>query len=352
MDVQLKRASQIVLLPGLALLVHGPAFAQSTPDFPDPRTRVEIRYDDPARQTNARSVRIRDSQCRENIANLETQADLRQRMIDLAAREWEAFHFPILDIANENLPLIPSVQTKNSGARGHAIVPGNQNTIIAGAARSRMLRNGLMEDEASVAARIGGYWAVIPNASAVAVQNNIWGKGGWPGAGWAQPWSAAFISWVMCEAGLTKTQFLRAPSHANYLTGFFQNTGGSAYTPKPLTETPAIGDLLCAARDKEISVPHLQDAEQAARNDTPMHCDLIVGLLPDRILLIGGNVQNAVTMTIAPRARNGAALATPQRPWFGIMKLNAPPDAAAKLARTPWQCLGKKNKIESCLQNL
>lgn len=331
----------------LLCLAAVPAQAQT---FPDPRQRVDIKFDDAVKQSAARSIRVRDGQCRESLADPLKEIGLRQRIVDLAAREWEAFHFPVLEFARNPSPLIPWIESHR--AHRYPLFAGSQN--IPGSNATRMLRNGLLEDDAAVAARIGGYWAVVPNANAnaIATQNVIWGKGGWPGAAWAQPWSAAFVSWVMCEAGMTRSQFTRAPSHAGYLTGFFQNAAMSAYRPTSLNEKPDIGDLICAGRDSDNPITSLEQAAEAARNDALMHCDIIVGLLPGRALLIGGNVRNAVSLSIITRNRAGRIIPHEQRPWFGLMKLNAPADAKAGLAKTPWQCLGQKNQTMTCLKNL
>ncbi|MGL4323027.1 MAG: DUF2272 domain-containing protein [Beijerinckiaceae bacterium] len=333
----------------LALAICCVVFTQAIAQpFPDARERVEIKYDEAA-QPVPRSVRVKNSQCRESISDAHAVATMRQQIVDLAAREWEAFHFPVLDIASEGLPLIPKIQTQQSRQHGHALVPDALNPVLPQTYANRALRNGLVEDDATIAARIGGYWAVVPNTSAIATQNHIWAKGGWPGAGWAQPWSAAFISWVMCEAGFTRAQFMRAPSHANYIAGFFQNKQASAFTPQPLTTMPQLGDLACASRNTNAPLHSPEDARQVALDDAPMHCDIIVGFAADRIFLIGGNVNNAVTLTVAPRNRDGTIKATQQRPWFGLMQLNAPPDPKGGLARTPWRCLGQPAPIRACL---
>ena len=59
-----------------------------------------------------------------------------------------------------------------------------------------------------------------------------------------------------------------------------------------------------------------------------MHCDIVVGVMRDRILLIGGNVMNAIALTIAPSQSTGRIRSTAQRPWFGVLKLKARDDRA------------------------
>jgi hypothetical protein len=328
----------------LCLLALAPA-ALAQP-LADPRARIEIRYDRPATKGGANFARVRDAQCRESVADPAVDKDLRRRIVALAAREWEAFHFPVLDIASEGLPLIPRLQTQGSGARGRAIVPDALNPPLKNPP-SRALRLGLVEDDGDAIERIGGYWAITPGQGAVATQNVIWGRGGWPGAGWAQPWSAAFISWVMCEAGLTRAQFARGATHWLYVQAIF--AGGAAFTPADLATRASPGDLVCAGRADDKDLATLDEARIAAAQGALMHCDIVVGVLPDRILLIGGNVMNTVALTVAPADALGRIRPNAQRNWFGVMKLNAPDDPRAGLRETEWACLGKAPDVIACL---
>lgn len=318
--------------------------------FPDPRQRVEVRYDRPETSSGANFIRVRDSQCRENVADPAADAGLRRRIVEIAAREWEAFHFPTLDIASEGLTLVPKVQTRASGAAGRAIVPDAINPPTR-ATLSRALRLGLVEDDGEVIARIGGYWATVPGQGATATQNVIWGRGGWPGAGWAQPWSSAFVAWVMCEAGLTRQQFMRASAHASYLDAIFSAPEGSAFFPADLHTRLSPGDMVCAGRSDSKDIATIDEARIAAAQGALMHCDIVVGVMRDRILLIGGNVMNAIALTIAPSQSTGRIRSTAQRPWFGVLKLKAPDDARAGLPYAAWECLGKSPDVVACLQS-
>lgn len=317
--------------------------------FPDPRQRVEIRFDRAESKGGASFARVRDTQCRENISDVVAERELRRRIVDLAAREWEAFHFPTLDIASVGLPIVPRVQSQSSGARSRAILPDVINPPLPQPLQ-RALRLGLVEDDGDAIERIGGYWAVVPGQSAVATQNVIWGKGGWPGAGWAQPWSAAFISWTMCEAGLSRAQFQRSAAHWAYVADMFSGDAAQAFAPAPLSVRVTPGDLVCAGRADDKEIASLDEARVAAQQGALMHCDIVVGLLPDRALLIGGNVMNAIALTIAPADRQGRILPNARRSWFGVMKLKAPEDKRAGLGEASWRCLGKSADIMACLE--
>ncbi len=115
------------------------------------------------------------------------------------------------------------------------------------------------------------------------------------------PWSAAFVSYVMTDAGLQ--DFPRSARHMDYIARAFRMPEGGPYRyADPLLEKPAPGDLLCYLRG---AGPVLGSAGLRTALDGqsplpwPSHCDIVVAANPggDRLLyLIGGNVLNAVTM--------------------------------------------------------
>jgi hypothetical protein len=51
-------------------------------------------------------------------------------------------------------------------------------------------------------ATIAGYWSATPDGPRVLPSKISPGEGRRGAVNWVQPWSAAFVSWVMCEAGL------------------------------------------------------------------------------------------------------------------------------------------------------
>ena len=86
--------------------------------------------------------------------------------------------------------------------------------------RPRFWRTNWMDEEeaARLADDVAGYWAAAPDSSwIVNKQNQRWQELGIT-ARWRDFWSAAFISWVMCESGLGKPeQFQRAIAHHTYI---------------------------------------------------------------------------------------------------------------------------------------
>jgi Uncharacterized protein conserved in bacteria (DUF2272) len=305
----------------------------------DPRSRVRLFW------AKDKRVEILSDRCPGGVANVEADRTLRRRMVGIAAREWEAFRFSTYDIASVGLPLVPTLDTAATRGRPRSIVPAAINPPLEGRALQRFLRIGRLEDEEQVTRRIGAYWAVVPDQSAIATQNKLWEA--WSETGWAQPWSAAFISWVMCEAGLRDDAFARHAKHASYLDHIFANPAAAAFSPQPISTKPEPGDLLCAGRAKTHDIADLEEARTLAAAGALMHCDLVVGGSPERLYVIGGNVQNSVSLTVVP-LRRGKVQPNEIRKWFGVFKLKAPSDPASAIDKVEFTCLGKAD-VEACL---
>lgn len=123
-----------------------------------------------------------------------------------------------------------------------------------------------------------------------------------------QPWSAAFVSWVMVQAGLPG--FRPSASHIDYVRDAWKRPALSAYLPAdPLTTPPATGDLLCHVRLRGQVLGYEGLARVAAgRAGLPMHCDVVVGTDvqgDSTAWLVGGNVLQAVTLRLLPLNRKG-----------------------------------------------
>ncbi|WP_084635553.1 DUF2272 domain-containing protein [Pseudoxanthomonas sp. J35] len=130
------------------------------------------------------------------------------------------------------------------------------------------------------------------------------------------PWSAAFISWVMARAPLPG--FHGSPRHMDYIARAWRDPAGSPYLyADPFTGRPAPGDLLCFLRaDDHGRGP--EGLRQALSGQAPLpvrsHCDIVVAanVGGDRTLyLIGGNVLNTVMMRKLPLDASGRLLPGP-----------------------------------------
>jgi len=125
------------------------------------------------------------------------------------------------------------------------------------------------------------------------------------------PWSAAFISWVMTRAAVPG--FARSPRHIDYIRAAYQ--GGASGTPyrlaDPRLEKPAPGDMLCFLRDRSTSLNYdglVQALGSGRAGNWKSHCEVVVSanMGGDRTLyLVGGNVANTVVMRKLTLDRTG-----------------------------------------------
>ncbi len=161
------------------------------------------------------------------------------------------------------------------------------------------------------------------------------------------PWSAAFISWVMTRANVPG--FARSPRHIDYIRAAWRDGATPYRLTDPALEKPAPGDLLCFLRDRDSALSHagLVQALQAGRADRwKSHCEVVIAANPggDRTLyLIGGNVANTVIMRMLsldqtgklelPAAANTDSGCSPGRAeacdfnrqdWAALLKLSVP----------------------------
>jgi hypothetical protein len=198
-----------------------------------------------------------------------------------------------------------------------------------------------MEGE-RVASTIAGYWAVTPEGPGiVAQQNKAWNGPFGLGARWESEWSAAFISWVMCEAGLGDSgQFKRAVAHMTYIDQAIRardQKNAAAFLAYDRGETSVEpGDLLCSgARPIFRSLAERRrQLGQGARG----HCDIVVQVEPDdrRILTIGGNVGGRVSLKVQPaEVSKKGHLAPRNEAIFAHLKLRAPALSPDALTESP-----------------
>ena len=194
--------------------------------------------------------------------------------IAIAMREWRLFGAPVDDDDPEQRPEPTSAATKTER------LPG-------------------------LWQRIGEYWWTGQDPDEREVG---WtGKHG-DGAGvfnWnndaSYAWSAAFISYVMRVAG-AGAGFPYAPNHATYINIAAAGGARRLRARDPALYAPLAGDLICAGRgaSRIIAFHNLP-----TRDPFPAHCGLVVGRVPNQISIIGGNVDDAVTLTHVPVGPTG-----------------------------------------------
>lgn len=205
-----------------------------------------------------------------------------QRLVDLAISEWNYF--------------------------------GRQ-TVRLDQDRERIDPVGYWEDEAVRAGRVRQYWQAV-------------GRPEVSGYDCAEPWSAAFISWLMNTAGIPDHQFRRSDAHWVYLNEIMANATrqDSLFIPHKLGEyRPGKGDLVCAYREPEQKIRQLE-AMSRLPPDTRLHCDLVVYRGRGYLEVIGGNVRNSVSKTVVPLDADAYLKPLTQRHWFMAVELKPDQD--------------------------
>ena len=138
-----------------------------------------------------------------------------------------------------------------------------------------------------------------------------------------QPWSAAFVSFVLRATGIDAAEFPPAAAHWQYIDALIlqgDRWGGSAtFLAHEIEDyAPAPGDLVCADRSRR-PLGSLAARHAELGTGWPMHCDIVAETQPGEIVVIGGNVAQAVT---AVRYATDAAgrLRRNTRPWFVVFE--------------------------------
>ena len=184
--------------------------------------------------------------------------------------------------------------------------------------------------------RVGEYWYVGMNPgspeSRWTGKHDGQGKEFSPETDGQFAWSAAFVSYVMRIAGAANA-FPYSPDHATYINAAKRTTLGTesgwlVTAERPASYAPVPGDLICHGRDGAASLRY-DDLPTAGL--FPAHCDIVVETAKDgKISVLGGNVQDTVTMRHVPVTADGR-LAGPDgvvldklRPWMAVLRVREP----------------------------
>lgn len=268
-------------------------------------------------------MKIDEQRCR-----IGPTADARRRIVDIAVQEWAYFGSHTVDVSHTELRTMPQgMSVAQQSAESVAPVDPAMDMTIA------------------------GYWSATPDGpSVLAQQNAVWYAGGGQSTLWVQPWSAAFVSWVMCEAGLgDMRQFQRSIAHREYLDQAIRVRDGQeiygAYAAHDPGEQPIEpGDLLCdVLTSARYQYRTIEDRRRDMGSFAPAHCDIVVKLAADRILVVGGNILGAVTLAIWPTERAPGGYLKPTaaievggtRNIFAHLKLRANPIEVNAMDNSP-----------------
>jgi hypothetical protein len=130
------------------------------------------------------------------------------------------------------------------------------------------------------------------------------------------PWSAAFVSYVIRTVSLPKS-FKFAGRHTTYLAdskkAFNNGDGSRAYHCVPLGANPLrIGDMVAAYRTGTGCGSRVRTYADIGQ-DFCSHCDIVVAIVGDEAITVGGNVRNSVSITKVALDPSGRVQAIKQR---------------------------------------
>ncbi len=189
------------------------------------------------------------------------------------------------------------------------------------------------EREEGLWQRVGEYWWLGLDAGS---KESDWtGKHDCKGVEFAPQndgdyaWSAAFISYVMRIAGAGK-RFPYSADHADYINAarrvsLGQSNAWLVSAERVQDYAPQLGDLVCFGRGRAKG---LRFEDLPTPRLFPSHCDIVVDTsVAGQISVIGGNVEDSVTMNSVPVTADGK-LATPDGavldtrfPWMAVLRL-------------------------------
>ena len=158
--------------------------------------------------------------------------------------------------------------------------------------------------------RVGEYWWLGLDAgrdeAAWTGMHDMFGTVFAPDQDGQYAWSAAFISYVMRIAG-AGARFPYSPSHWTYIDRARTPIADLVVSAQRVEDVaPRPGDLICTGRGANRDLRY----DDLPAGPYLSHCDIVVAAAPGQISVVGGNVDDAVTMKHVPVTPDGL-LATP-----------------------------------------
>jgi hypothetical protein len=156
--------------------------------------------------------------------------------------------------------------------------------------------------------------------------NEMWTARGYPdltGEDRDWYWSAAYISWILENAGYERTKFdIR---HSTYIHEAIQNKvlgrDRDFWAYRINDAEPQVCDILCQWRQTETTYD-----EAETKSQFPSHTDIVIAVRDQAVITLGGNVANAssgsagVSVETKTYRRNSDGLLARERNLFAIMK--------------------------------
>lgn len=187
---------------------------------------------------------------------------------------------------------------------------GRQTVVIKGSEESIPHVGAWEDDDGPYSGRVNAYWRAA-------------GKPRLDGRDCQEPWSAAFLSWVMAGVAVPETQFPPATAHWVYLARLIEQSDypGRYFVPQRVADySPEPGDLICATRGLTRPATYNGYTSPEALKGANLHCDLVVGKQGQTLEAVGGNVRNSVSKSTLELDGQGRLQTTPRRPWFLVLQ--------------------------------
>lgn len=187
---------------------------------------------------------------------------------------------------------------------------GRQVVVLRGDEESIPHVGAWEDDDGTYAGRVNAYWRVVgkPNVGGMDCQ---------------YPWSAAFVSWLMWQAGIPDEQFPAAPAHGIYIARIVNDSiyPGRFFVPRRVEDySPEPGDLICAYRGPLMPAVDYEPVSPDTFRGTNTHCDLVVTKTGQVLEAIGGNVRNSVSKSVLELDGVGRLQTVPRRTWFVVLQ--------------------------------
>ena len=167
--------------------------------------------------------------------------------------------------------------------------------------------------------RVGDYWRAVGQPFNGRTLN---------ADGKRPPWSSAFISFVLKEAG-AGDRFKYSVAHCHYFQDFVERAGSALYEALPATEAiPKVGDIVHYGRGS-AEQHDFAAAREAYGADSfySSHSSIVVEVDQEKreIKTIGGNESDSVAERTYPLDANGhlkpRRTANRTLPWIGVLRL-------------------------------
>lgn len=189
---------------------------------------------------------------------------------------------------------------------GNNVSPSNLNSVknklINIAIQEKDLwRNGaIKENDPAMLSKLRSYWGSVGqgNKASSAIVGDAW--------------SAAFISWVMREAGIDWQPSARHSSYFQWAKKNRQNNTGT-WKAYRITEAEIMpGDLVGYRRQSGV--------DYDTPGDYAAHSDIVVSVTPTSADTIGGNISDSVKITRVPLINGKINIVRASNPYFIVLK--------------------------------